>query len=72
MNIGTRAAIIGTAIFQKLRRTKRGIGDERRRNKMRERKTNKMSEFSFTLQNGSKFIPWVESSQSKWEGARDV
>ena len=35
---------------------------------MKERKTNKMSEFSFTLQNGSKFIPWVESSQFKGEG----
>ena len=39
MNIGARAAIIGTAIFQKLRRTKRRIGDEKRRKKMKERKT---------------------------------
>ena len=36
---------------------------------MRGRKTNKMSEFSFTLQNGSKFIPWAESSQ--FRGKRD-
>ena len=39
---------------------------------MKERKTNKMSEFSFTLQNGSKFIPWVELSQFKGSGRRCV
>ena len=34
---------------------------------MKERKTNKMSKFLFMLQNGSKFIPWFESSHFKGE-----
>jgi hypothetical protein len=52
MNIGTRAAIMGIAIFQKLRRTKRRIEDDKRgrrkREIQRERQTN--NEFSSALE----------------------
>jgi hypothetical protein len=52
MNIGTRAAIMGIAIFQKLRRTKRRIEDDKRgrrkREIQRERQTN--NEFSLALE----------------------